>query len=138
MARQTFSIKIEDFTDDVMRAVEEQIPLALKGIGVTASTYAQEDCPVDTGRLHNSIAWATSDASGGGDDGKRGDNKDGPSNPNGTPEVGTVYIGSNVEYAEEVEFGNHKHKVGKKHFLRDALKDHADEWQQHLEAALKS
>ena len=49
-----------------------------------------------------------------------------------------VYIGTNVEYAPYVEYGDMRHKVGKKHFLRDAAADHTDHYEQIVEAILKS
>lgn len=68
-------VKITDNSDLVKNALEEQIEAALIAIGMTAETYAKRDCPVDTGRLRNSITHAV--------------------------EAGeqAVYIGSNVEYA---------------------------------------
>lgn len=122
------SIKIEnDHTDDVLKALKEKVPIALEAIGAEAATYAQKDCPVDTGRLRNSIAWAVKGKSGSGD-----------SKPKAQPEENTVYIGSNVEYAAAQEYGDYSHRVGKKHFLRDAAANHTDHYKAVLEAALKS
>lgn len=68
-------VNLTDNSDLVKNALEEQIEAALIAIGMTAETYAKRDCPVDTGRLRNSITHAV--------------------------EAGeqAVYIGSNVEYA---------------------------------------
>lgn len=68
-------VKITDNSDEFLKALPEQIEQALTAIGLTAESYAKQDCPVDTGRLRNSITHAV--------------------------EAGeqAVYIGSNVEYA---------------------------------------
>lgn len=68
-------VVIKDNTEEFLKALPEQIEQALMAIGLTAESYAKQDCPVDTGRLRNSITHAV--------------------------ETGeqAVYIGSNVEYA---------------------------------------
>lgn len=55
-----------------------------------------------------------------------------------TPEVNTIYIGTNVEYGEEVETLNRKHTTGRAHFLRDAATTHNDEYNDLMKAALQS
>lgn len=69
------NVTITDNSGLVKDALQDQIEKALLAIGMTAETYAKRDCPVDTGRLRNSITHAV--------------------------EAGeqAVYIGSNVEYA---------------------------------------
>lgn len=68
-------VVIKDNSDEFLKALPEQIEQALTAIGLTAESYAKQECPVDTGRLRNSITHAV--------------------------ETGeqAVYIGSNVEYA---------------------------------------
>lgn len=68
-------VVIKDNSEEFLKALPEQIEQALTAIGLTAESYAKQDCPVDTGRLRNSITHAV--------------------------ETGeqAVYIGSNVEYA---------------------------------------
>ncbi len=68
-------VVIKDNSGEFLKALPEQIEQALTAIGLTAETYAKQDCPVDTGRLRNSITNEV-----------RADEK-------------AVYIGSNVEYA---------------------------------------
>lgn len=68
-------VVIKDNSDEFLKALPEQIEQALTAIDLTAETYAKQECPVDTGRLRNSITNAV-----------RADEK-------------AVYIGSNVEYA---------------------------------------
>lgn len=68
-------VVIKDNSAEFLKALPEQIEQALTAIGLTAESYAKQECPVDTGRLRNSITHAV--------------------------ETGeqAVYIGSNVEYA---------------------------------------
>ena len=62
-----------DMTQLIEKAAFEQIERALEKIGITAEKYSKVACPVDTGRLRNSISH--------------------------TRDKNTAYIGTNVEYA---------------------------------------
>lgn len=96
----------------VIDASEEQIRVALEAIALQAEGYAILNCPVDTGRLRNSITHEVED--------------------------NVAYIGTNVEYAPYVEFNdNAQHKVGKAHFIRDAVADHSDEYKQIADTYLR-
>ena len=94
---QVISVKLTDNTDEVKKACEEQIYAWLQAVGEDASGVASDKCPTDTGRLKNSISWATKVDCGDGD------------KPKATPEENTVYIGTNVEYAPYHEFGTGKY-----------------------------
>lgn len=99
--------------DEVIAALRRQVALGLESIGQEAEGYAKDECPVDTGRLRNSISHAV-----------EGDN---------------VYIGTNVEYAPYVEYRDKaRHTTGKAHFLRDAATTHTDHYKAIMEAALKA
>lgn len=111
MAKVT-EIKITSNKDFVLSEFCKQIEMGLKTIGLTAEGYAKDNCPVDTSRLKNSIAYAV--------------------------ESTEVQIGTNVEYAPFVEFRDATHKTGQAHFLRDAAATHGDEYQAIMEAALKA
>lgn len=115
MAKVT-DIKLTDNSQEVLQAAKSQILLALESIGQEAEGYAKDDCPqsVDTGRLRNSIAHDV-------DEGEM-----------------AAYIGTNVEYAIYVEYGDYNHKVGKNHFLRDAASSHSEHYKAIMEAAMKS
>lgn len=96
-------IKITDNSPEVQAAFNDKIALVLGAIGEIAEGYAKEDCPVDTGRLRNSITHRTQ-------------GKD-------------EYIGTNVEYAPYVELiDRYNHTNGKAHFLRDAATTHGEEF----------
>ena len=129
-----FKWTFNNYFPDVKNLVADKSKLALSLIGDTVEGYAKEDCPVDTGLLHNSITHAT----GGGSPQIKSYSADRP-NAQGVVESGsypstipgdtsTEYIGTNVEYAPINEFGDAiHHNVGKAHFLRDAAQNHLDE-----------
>lgn len=109
----TGKIEITDNSDEIKMQFLAQIPGALEAIGGQAEAYAKEECPVDTGRLRNSISHDVDE------------------------ERKIAYIGTNVEYAPAVEFTDMSHKVGKAHFLRDAATTHGEDYKKIVEAALK-
>ena len=110
-----FKIEIKDYSQKVIDAINNgKLPLALESIGAECENYAREDCPVDTGRLRNSITHKVVKADK------------------------AVYVGTNVEYAVIQEYGDFHHTVGKKHYLRDAAANHADHYKNILKAALNS
>lgn len=107
------SVKFTDNSPKVKAEMERKISLALDLIGQTAEGYAKDNCPVDTGRLRSSISNKVVDD--------------------------TAYIGTNVEYAPYVEFGDRQHhETGKAHFLRDAATTHSNEFKKIAETVLKS
>lgn len=111
---QVTSVKIKvNNIDKVLEEMKDQVNIALAAIGETAEGYAKDNCPVDTGRLRNSITNKVE------------------------PDAKAVHIGTNVEYAPYVEFRDVNHKTGRAHFLRDAVTDHTDHYKSILEAALK-
>lgn len=123
-------VKVTDNSQLFIDAKNAAVARALEAIGLTAEGYAADNCPVDTGRLWNSITHATKEFNGkGGDD----------STAMATPEDNAVYIGTNVEYAKYVETdGTKKHNVGRAHFLRDAAANHGDEYKRIAEEYLKN
>jgi phage gpG-like protein len=106
------NVEFVDNSDKVLEAFKKQVYLALESVGMTAEGYAKEDCPVDTGRLRNSISHVVDEEG--------------------------AYIGTNVEYAEYVEYGDTvKHQNGKAHFLRDAATMHGEEYKNIFERIMK-
>ena len=91
----------------VMGKIQKELLLE---IGVATVNQAAENCPVDTGLLRNSITFATRDyqSDPGSEPGKAG----GVVLPSAGQLIGkpgekdTVKIGTNVEYAENVEYGD--------------------------------
>ena len=131
MSRKTFSFELKSNRKEVLRGSEEAVERGLAAIGMRAVTYTHRPkerggTPVDTGRLRNSIAWATASQGGGGTDAPSG----------GGADDRTVVIGTNVEYGEAVEEGTSNRKPA--HMLRNALTDGSDEYARIMEASLKA
>ena len=131
MSRETFKFELKSNRKEVLRYSEEAVERGLATIGMRAVTYTHRPkerggTPVDTGRLRNSIAWATASQGGGGTDAPSG----------GGADDHAVIIGTNVEYGKFVEEGTSKRKPA--HMLRNALTDGSDEYARIMEAALKA
>lgn len=107
-----FSVKLDSHKDEVIKAMNSQIESVMESIGMDAASTAQSVCPVDTGRLKNSISYAV-DA-----------------------QQHEVYIGTNVEYAPYQEFGTSRGVKGK-HFLQFGVTAHADQYRQIFKDALE-
>ena len=108
MASTDFEDNTEEFKSEINKALEQ----ALEEIGLTAEGYAKLICPVDTGRLRNSITHEV-DA-----------------------DENVVYIGTNVEYAAPVELGVPPKRRAQP-YLRPAAENHADEYKRIIESRLK-
>lgn len=85
----------------VLAAVHDAKMRALEIMGGKAESYAKQLCPVDTGRLRNSITHQAENEN-------------------------TEVIGTNVEYAPYVELGTYRQAA--KPFLRPAAEGHGDEY----------
>ena len=97
----------------VLSEVDKSTERALTKVGLAGETYAKKNLTefprVDTGRLRNSMTNTHS--------GK------------------TVVVGTNVEYAPEVEYGTQRMEPS--HFLGNAMTDHVDEYKKIFENELK-
>lgn len=89
-----------DNKDKFIEALHAQLPTALEALGLQGEGYAKLLCPVDTGRLRNSITHTRDDSS--------------------------AYIGTNVEYAAYVELGTSKSRAHP--YLQPAVQDHKEEY----------
>lgn len=105
-------VDIDDHTPELLAALKEHLPDIMDAIGATAEGHAKQLCPVDTGRLRNSITHAVTD--------------------NGR----TALVGSAVEYAAYVEFGSSTRKP--KPYIKPAVANHHDEYQELFEKGLQS
>ena len=102
-----------DNTKEAHELMRAAIARGLEEMGLVAEGYAKAGCPVDTGRLRNSITHVTD------------------------PDSGKAYIGTNVEYGRYVEFrADVSHKNGHAYFLRDAASEHTAEYAQIMRSAL--
>lgn len=111
MANFTFT----SHKSEVDSKVNDAIDKLLNEWGIVAQDFATANCPVDTGRLRASITYET-DVS-----------------------EGETVVGTNVEYAPVVEANDDvTHKVGKAHFMRDAITENTSTYQNIAEKHLKS
>lgn len=105
-------IEIQDHTEEWLKGLEGAYEKALTAIGLVAEGYAKENCPVDTGRLRNSITNAVD------------------------LRETAAYIGTNVDYAPFVELGTHTHKAHP--YLKPAATKHSDEYKNIIQDALQN
>lgn len=121
MAKQ-ISVKVISNVDEIKNATAEQIRNALFAMGeiaeghakdvLTDTVYSQTNLPYElTGNLRNSISHAEDDKS--------------------------MYVGTNLEYAEGIETGTHRRK-GAVHYLKKSLSENVDEYREILKQALES
>ncbi len=103
-------VNISDFTEEITDGIKEAIQRALTRIGLKCEDYAKRLIHPVTGRLRNSITSYV--------------------------EGDSVYVGTNVEYAQFVEEGTSRAKAHP--YLRPAAVDHKDEWRRILEDELKN
>ena len=97
-------VKITSNVDAVKGELEKVLPKILESWGVVAEGYAKLNCPVDTGRLRNSITHERND------------------------KEGYVQVGTNVEYAPYVEYGTSRQSA--QPYLTPAILDNLDEYEQ--------
>lgn len=133
-------------TDNTARFLEEYAKAKKRGlqaIGMTAETHAKEIITeahaVDTGRLRNSITYALGGESANisnysGDHGEPGGTYTGHA-PKDSYE--SVYIGTNVEYAEGIELGTHR-KAGAVHMLKKSATENTKEYEGLLKDSLEN
>ena len=95
------SLEIQsDNTEEAKALMREAVQNGLKAVGFQAEDYAKLLCPVDTGRLRDSITH--------------------------TNDEDSAYIGTNVEYAAYVEYGTSKTVA--QPFLEPAATQHSEEY----------
>lgn len=100
----------EDNTDEFRDGLDAALTRALEKVGLVAEGYAKRLCPVDTGRLRNSITHAMEGSE-------------------------AVVIGTNVEYGPYVELGTARQKA--QPYLRPAAVDHVSEYREIIEGELR-
>lgn len=100
----------EDNAREIAEAIATQTAAALETVGLLAEGYAKKKCPVDTGRLRNSITHTVDST------------------------ALEAFIGTNVEYAPHVELGT-RH-MDARPFLRPAAQDHGSQYRKVIHDAL--
>ena len=110
------SVTFISHAKDALTAEQAARNKALEIIGGKAESYAKKICPVDTGRLRNSITHQQYDEN-------------------------TEVVGTNVEYAPFVELGHHTSGgtfVAGKPFLKPAAEGHTAEYKNIIETVMKN
>ena len=103
------SIEFTDNSKEILSAFDKAMHNGLTAVGMTAEGHAKKNCPVDTGRLRNSISTAVDDSEE------------------------AAYIGTNVEYAPYVELGTSR--MAARPFLKPAATEHGEEYKAIAKAA---
>ncbi len=104
-------VKLTSHKDKVIEAMNAAVLKALEECGLLGEGYAKKLCPVDTGRLRNSIAHTV-----------REDEQ-------------AAYIGTNVEYAPHVELGTVRQRA--QPYLKPAVADHAAQYKRIINKAMR-
>ena len=132
-------VDYKDNSQQILSALEKGKHNALTAIGASAETHTKEnitaDKLVDTGRLRNSITYATGDYSGIGTYSDNEGNRYGDAKARNTPKDDEVAIGTNVEYAAYTELGTEK--ITAHHYLKRAVTEHKDEYKKLTVQAIK-
>ena len=133
-------IKFTSNVNDILSALEKGKRNALTAIGATAETHTKEnitaDGLVDTGRLRNSITYATGDYSGIGTYTDNNKKSYSDAKARNTPKDDEVAIGTNVEYAAYTELGTQH--ITAHHYLKRAVTEHQDEYKKLAVEAIKT
>ena len=119
------------------KSFEKALQTGLAAVGAEAETNAKrEEIQVDTGRLRNSITWATKERGGQAYQYKDNNEEEYTDVIGSGAKEGEVWIGTNVEYAPYIELGV-RGKPGL-YFLRKACQNYAERYKEILEGALKA
>ena len=130
------AIDLDDYADDIKEALKNAIERGLEAIGMHAVDYAVKIVPVITGRLKNSITFATPEMQGFTYDYKDDDENPYSYNVGKGVEDGTVYIGSSVEYAATIELGSSRRKETP--YLSPAVTQHNAEYRDLIKDSLEN
>lgn len=138
----TLSINANN-VDQVMTDLKEELDIALEMVGMAAEGDAAKMCVADTGRLRNSISFSTKTnntaKSYSWKDSTKGRGTKAGSDvteSHGGEQEGKVYIGTNVTYAEHVEYGTSK--MAAQPFLRPAIQANMMKYKAIIESQLKN
>ena len=139
-------VTFRDNTDEVIGLLQKAKHRGLEAIGLAAEGHAKKKCPVDTGRLRNSITYAIAGYQTHVKSYRRGNVAGGASHKHTRYEYDSgemegekdsaVFIGSNVEYAPFVELGAKGRPPA--HFLQDAASGHGNEYKRLMEDSMKN
>lgn len=152
--------KVDSNKEELLALLDQIAEVVLTDWGQTVERYAKEKVPVDTGRLKNSITWALGgkgvampEYQGSSTHGhnpstiRRGiagkpappphEGRYSGTAPKDTETKRSVYVGTNVKYAQYVELGTSR--MSPRPYLKPAVTDHISEYmdilKEHLDAA---
>ena len=128
-------IKVKEYFDKASDSVQHAVVQCLEEMGQSAVKFTRDVTPVVTGRLKNSMNYVTRQNTKGhiysDDNGKTF---------NGTlsvnADIGEVWFGTNVEYANKIENGTSK-KAGR-HMIKRAIDEHRTYYKAIMEKYLAS
>lgn len=154
------NFKVDSNKEELLALLDQIAEGVLTEWGLTAERYAKDKCPVDTGRLRNSITWALGGRSAAIGE-YRGSSTHGYNSsttkhgiagkpapkpheghysgtaPKDTETKRSVYVGTNVKYAQYVELGTSR--MSPRPYLKPAVTDHISEYmdilKEHLDSA---
>ena len=133
-------VDYKDNSQRILTAMEKGKRNALTAIGATAETHTKDnitaDDLIDTGRLRNSITYATGDYSGIGTYTDNNKKSYSDATARNTPKDDEVGIGTNVEYAAYTELGTQH--IAAHHYLKRAVTEHKDEYKKLTAQAIKT
>ena len=133
-------VDYKDNSKQILSDLEKGKRNALTAIGSTAETHTKDnitdDGLVDTGRLRNSITYATGDYSGIGTYTDKNKKSYSDATARNTPKDDEVGIGTNVEYAAYTELGTQH--ITAHHYLKRAVTEHKDEYKNLTAQAIQS
>ena len=136
-------VVIESHVNEIVVELNNRIPVIMKAVGLEAEGNAISEITemgaVDTGRLRNSITFATADEQGK-PNMQPTKSEEGKAEPadyemHATPEEGAVYVGTNVEYAPYIEKGR-KGMKGRP-FLQNAVANYQERYKEIMNDGLK-
>lgn len=102
-------VDVTSHVDEVLQQSEAAAQRALEMCGLLAEKYAKALCPVDTGRLRNSITHQTDETS--------------------------TMVGTNVEYAPYVELGTSRKAA--RPYIAPSIQNHMGEYRTIIESELR-
>lgn len=97
--------------DEVLQQLTRAVENALEECGLLGEGYAKKICPVDTGRLRNSIAHTVRESEQ------------------------AAYIGTNVSYAPHVELGTRRQRA--QPYLKPAVSEHSAQYKKIIQKSMK-
>lgn len=134
-----YDFQFENNVPLVREQFEACLKRALTAIGMQAESYAKQTIneanAIDTGRMINSVTWATTERAGSFD---YSDNQGNHfADTIGLAEEDAVYIGSNCSYSPYHEYGT-VNGIPALHFLKNAAGNHTEEYKQILKQSMEN